>query len=102
DYHYGHPPIAQLMIMDADGRHQQILRTQPYTSGITPQLDWSPDGSRLVIQTLLEGHPALEIVNTAGLEQRVLTVTEAYGPRWSPDGTRIAYFSSVDGPGIYV
>jgi serine/threonine protein kinase/DNA-binding beta-propeller fold protein YncE len=102
DYDYGHPLIAQLMIMDADGRNQQILRTQHYASGVTPQLDWSPDGSRLVIQTLLEGHPSLEIVNTAGLEERILTVNEAYAPRWSPDGTRIAYFSSVDGPGIYV
>ncbi len=102
DYNYGNPFIVQLMIMDADGSHQQILRTQHYASGITPQLDWSPDGTKIVIQTPLEGHSALEIVNTAGLEQRLLTINEAYAPRWSPDGTRIAYFGSVDGPGIYV
>ena len=55
-----------------------------------------------MIQTLLDGHPALQVVNVDGSKLRTLTVTEAYGPRWSPDGTRIAYFSSVDGPGIYV
>ena len=87
--------------MTADGAtadHSQL----PYTSDVTPQLDWSPDGSRLVIQTLLDGHPALAVVNADGSKRRALTLTEAYGPRWSPDGTRIAYFSSVDGPGIYV
>ena len=102
DYHYGSPLIAQLMIMDADGRHQQILRTQHYASASLHSSTGRPTGYQLVIQTLLEGHTALEIVNTASLEQHMLTVTEAYGPRWSPDETRIAYFSSVDGPGIYV
>jgi sugar lactone lactonase YvrE len=102
DYRYGWPRIAQLIIMDADGNHLRIIHSVPYASYVTPQLDWSPDGSRLVIQTLLDGHPALEVVNVDSSKRRRLTVTEAYGPRWSPDGTRIAYFSSIDGPGIYV
>ena len=88
--------------MNADGGRQRIIHTLPYATDVTPQLDWSPDGSRLVIQTLLDGHPVLQVLNVDGSKRRTLTLTEAYGPRWSPDGTRIAYFSSVDGPGIYV
>ena len=102
DYRYGYPHIAQVLVMNADGGHQRIIHTLPYATDVTPQLDWSPDGSRLVIQTLLDGHPVLQVVNVDGSKRRTLTLTEAYGPRWSPDGTRIAYFSSVDGPGIYV
>jgi Tol biopolymer transport system component len=102
DYRYGYPHIAQVLVMNADGEDQRIIQRLPYATYITPQLDWSPDGSRLVIQTLLDGHTSLQIVNADGSRPRALTVTEAYGPRWSPDGTRIAYFSAVDGPGIYV
>jgi sugar lactone lactonase YvrE len=102
DYRYVPPHIAQLIVMTADGTDQRIIHEQRYASYVTPQLDWSPDGSRLVIQTLLDGHPALEVVGADGSKRRTLTLTEAYGPRWSPDGTRIAYFSSVDGPGIYL
>jgi sugar lactone lactonase YvrE len=101
DYNYG-TQVAQVIVMDADGGHQRVITKLRYTSYITPQLDWSPDGSRLVIQTMLDGRPALQVVNADGSKPRTLTVTEAYGPRWSPDGTRVAYFSSVDGPGIYV
>lgn len=101
DYNYGRH-VAQVIVMNADGDDQRIIQKLRYSSYVTPQLDWSPDGSRLVIQTLVEGHPALEVVNVDGSKRRTLTVTEAYGPRWSPDGERIAYFSSVDGPGIYV
>jgi protein kinase-like protein/WD40 repeat protein len=91
DSHYAHPPIAQ-----------RIVRTVSWPSGITPELDWSPDGSRLVISTINHGHPTLEVMRADGSGRRTLTVAEAYAPRWSPDGTRIAYFSSADGPGIYV
>lgn len=102
DYRYGYPHIAHVLVMDADGGHKRIIHTLPYATDVTPQLDWSPDGSRLVIQTLLDRHPVLQVCNADGSNRRTLTLTEAYGPRWSPDGTRIAYFSSVDGPGIYV
>jgi Tol biopolymer transport system component len=101
DYDYRNH-VAQVIVVNANGGSPRIIRQLRYTSFVTPQLDWSPDGFRLVIQTLLDGHPALEVVNADGSKPRTLTVTEAYGPRWSPDATRIAYFSSVDGPGIYV
>jgi sugar lactone lactonase YvrE len=102
DYWIVPPPRARLIIMDADGRHQRVVQKVRYGSEVTPQVDWAPDGSRLVIQTLRDRHPALDVVDADGSDRRTLTVNEAYGPRWSPDGTRIAYFSSMDGPGIYV
>jgi sugar lactone lactonase YvrE len=102
DSHYRHPPVAQVIIMDGKGNHQRIVRTVPWASGVTPELDWSPDGSHLVISTINHGHPAIEVMRVDGSGRRTLTVADAYAPRWSPDGTRIAYFSSADGPGIYV
>jgi Tol biopolymer transport system component len=102
DSHYAHPPIAQVIVLDGDGNHQRVVRTVPWASGVTPELDWSPDGSHLVISTINHGHSTLEVMRADGSGGRTLTVVEAYAPRWSPDGTRIAYFSSADGPGIYV
>ncbi|HSD00824.1 MAG TPA: protein kinase [Gaiellales bacterium] len=102
DSRSSYPPIAQILIMDGGGHHQRIVRTVPWATGVTPELDWSPDGSHLVIQTISHGHPTLEVMRADGSDRRMLTVAEAYAPRWSPDGTRIAYFSSADGPGIYV
>jgi hypothetical protein len=102
DSRFGYPQIAEVITMDGEGRHQRIVRTVPWTSEVTPELDWSPDGSHLVIQTIDHGHPTLEVMRADGSGRRTLTVAEAYAPRWSPDGTRIAYFSSADGPGIYV
>jgi hypothetical protein len=102
DYRWGQPPTAQVIVVDSDGHNLRVVEKLRYGSFITPQLDWSPDGSSLVIQTLIDGHPALEVMRSDGSARRPLTVAAAYAPRWSPDGTRIAYFSSVDGPGIYV
>jgi acylaminoacyl-peptidase len=74
-----------------------------------PQI--SPDGKRIVYTRQFSDITAdkrasnLWIVNSDGSEDRALT-TGSYsdsGPRWSPDGTRIAYISDRDGkPQIYV
>jgi len=74
-----------------------------------PQI--SPDGKRIVYTRQFSDVMAdkrasnLWIINFDGSEDRALT-TGTYsdgGPRWSPDGTRIAYLSDRDGkPQIYV
>jgi YVTN family beta-propeller protein len=96
------PATAQVLLMGADGKRASVVYESPYASLVTPGLDWSPDGRHLVVQRLAKGHVGLAVIRRDGTHPRVLTASDASGPRWSPDGTRIAYFSSVDGPGIYV
>lgn len=74
-----------------------------------PQI--SPDGNRIVYVRKFSDirsdkrESNLWVVNYDGSDQRALT-TGSYSdgsPRWSPDGTRIAYISDRDGkPQIYV
>lgn len=75
---------------------------------VDPQI--SPDGRRVIYARQFNDimtdkrHANLWIVNTDGTENRPLT-TGNYNdssPRWSPDGTQIAYISNRDGsPQIY-
>jgi acylaminoacyl-peptidase len=69
---------------------------------IDPQI--SPDGKKIVyIRQFADPMTDKRYANlwlvTAGADQRPLTSGNRFDstPRWSPDGTRIAYLSSVDG-----
>lgn len=105
-----------LLIVPAKARAQQmrsdrmvpfdIFRLQ-YT--VEPQI--SPDGKRIVYvrqsANVMEDkrEANLWIVNSDGSDDRPLTTNHGNdsSPRWSPDGTRIAYVSDADGRGqIYV
>ncbi|MGE0555350.1 MAG: prolyl oligopeptidase family serine peptidase, partial [Gemmatimonadales bacterium] len=101
-----------------------LLWPAPTTAQETPSdtlltvdhyLDWeqvgdpqiSPDGSQVVYtrrwinQLEDKWESALWLMNADGTKQRFLL--EGGSPRWSPDGSRIAYIAAVDGkPQIFV
>ena len=69
----------------------------------TPAIEWSPDGSKLLVQRWGYGVRALEVRDETG--KVVWTVDPRaradYG-RWSPDGTRIAFVHVPPEPGPFV
>ncbi|MBT7289922.1 MAG: hypothetical protein HN837_05465, partial [Chloroflexi bacterium] len=86
-----------IYVMDADGSNQTRLNYYPYSGSI-----WSPDSSQ--IACYLTG--AIYIINADGSGTTNLTghfppatepgsIWENRDPVWSPDGTKIAFESSV-------
>jgi len=88
---------GDLMVMNADGSNRtRLLDTGDYSHLSKP--DWSPDGSRLVFWSDLQGSGIYTIkVDGTGLSKLIATsVTFAVSnPAWSPDGSQIAF---VDQP----
>src|SRR5262249_45081667 len=61
---------------------------------------WDSSGHRFVVATLIDGVPALTIVDTTGRQPRrdirLRDLGEIFTPNWSPDGKQIA-FSALKG-----
>jgi Tol biopolymer transport system component len=62
---------------------------------------WDPTGRHFVVATLIDGIPALTIVDTAGdahrMDIRFKQLGEIYNPSWSPDGTQIVFSALARG-----
>ncbi|RME11192.1 MAG: hypothetical protein D6802_07420 [Ardenticatenia bacterium] len=88
-----------LFIMDANGQNvRRLIDLEGET--INPLGNWSPDGRRLVFaDTQRDGTQTIRVVDVETGE--VETLVERNGvdtaPTFSPDGTRILFFSDRDG-----
>lgn len=93
----------QIYIMDADGQNRAQLTNH---SGGLAEPDWSPDGKQIVSSGFYRpSRQDLYIMNSDGSDERRIAIDEDEStdtaPAWSPNGTRIAFASSIgfDAPG---
>ena len=87
------------------------ISSKPLTSGafVVGSFEWSPDSRSIVFDHRVSSDPAdgdsadISIVDVASSTRRALVAQAGpdSNPRWSPDGTRIAFVSSMAKPFFY-
>jgi len=97
---------SEMWILDADGTDLQVVTCDGAPCGPIANPAWSPDGGQLVFQRAIPREAgeeydrvAIEVMDLAIGATRVVAVPPAagseyvewFGPRWSPDGTQIAF-----------
>lgn len=71
---------------------QQARRFDPYLTGLSAgPLDFSPDGQWIAYVTYPEGNLWRSRVDGSDKTQLTFPPVRVYGPRWSPDGSMIAF-----------
>ena len=94
----------KLYMVNADGGSLHKLADSSFDNpGGVSQLEWSPDGSRIVYTGQNKsGAPDIFVINADGTGRKQLTDDLQYDlvPTWSPDGRRIAYTHSTPDGGV--
>ncbi len=91
-----------IFVVNEDGTNLQRLSFPETFNDDCKSVDWSPDGTKLVFSRTVYvnsqipdhwRHPELYVMNSDGSGVARLTYgdTMCYGPRWSPDGSRIIF-----------
>jgi len=78
-----------LWVMDRDVGHPRVVRSDAWDP------TWSPDGSRLLFATTIQGKPQLASINLDGSDFRQITDLPYLRGRsdWSADGSQIVTYS---------
>ena len=93
--------------MDADGSNQvDVGNWDAATLGKSQEPAWSPDGSRILYTSVIEGEFELFTMSPDGGNRVNITNTPGwteYLAAWSPDGEHVAFQSNRgNADGIYV
>lgn len=87
------PPNEALYVISPDGSH--LIADGLNALSEQPDPLWSPTGDEIAFARLVGADPAIFVVRSDGSDLRRISHNAdnegAYGPVWSPDGTRLAY-----------
>jgi Tol biopolymer transport system component len=94
--------------IEGDGTSRHVLRTSHPFIASTRSEDhpsYSPDGTKIAFVSARSGTPEIWLCASDGSNPARLTSMAGpivVGPRWSPDGRRIAFFATTGPAGRYV
>lgn len=88
--------MKRLAVMDSDGANMRYL-TSGQATALTPR--YSPDYSKILYLSYLNGEPSIYIYDLATDSQRLLARSKnpTFAPRWSPDGKWVLYSMAIAG-----
>ena len=94
--------VSSLYIINADGTNKMRLTT--FASTGCPQ--WNSDGTKILfgvceLKDLRQLYSDVYVVNSNGANKQLLADSASFSS-WSPDGTKILFFSAGVNHGIYV